>query len=55
MSIFKIDELVGAVVKDSVIGAGGLRFDARAGPMGRRVTNGSPPLRCFFGAVLSRR
>ena len=34
------------------MGAGGLRFDYRAGQIGRSVVNGSPPLRCFFGAVL---
>ena len=31
-----------------VSGAGGLRFKSRAGQIGPRVANGSPPLRHFF-------
>ena len=35
--------------------AEGLGFDSRVGLAGRSSTNGSPPLRRFFGAVLPRR
>ena len=37
------------------MGTGCLGFDFRAGQITHSLTNGSPPLRCFFGAVLSRR
>ena len=43
-----------AVVKHIAIGAEDLGFDSRDVQVGRTVTNGSPPLRCFFGAVLPR-
>ena len=46
---------VGLVVKDITIDARGLWFVSQAGQIGHSVANGSPPLRCFFGAVLSRR
>ena len=41
-------------VKDITVGAGGLRFDSRAGQTGT-VANGPPPLQRFFEAVLLRR
>ena len=40
------------VVKDIAIGAKGHGFDFQAGKIGRSVTNGLPPVRRFFGAVL---
>ena len=43
------------VVVDIGIAVGGLRFDSWADQFVRSVANRSPPLRCFFGAVLSRR
>ena len=46
---------VGVMVKDIAIGARGPGFCSRARQIGHIVANGSPPLRCFFGAVLSRR
>ena len=44
-----------AVVKDVAIDAEGLGFSSQAGQRGHTVANGSPPLRRFFGAVLTRR
>ena len=35
---------------DIAIGAEGLEFDSRAGDIGHRVSNSSPPRRRFFGA-----
>ena len=43
------------VMKDIVIDAEGLGIDFRSSYIGHSVTNSSPPLRCFFGAVLPRR
>ena len=43
------------VVVDIGIAVGGLRFDSWVDQSVRSVANRSPPLRCFFGAVLSRR
>ena len=37
------------------IGAGGRGLKSRAGQIGHRVANGSPPPRHFFKAVLLRR
>ena len=45
---------VGVVVRNIAISAGSLGFDFRAGQIGHNVANGTPPLRCFFGAVLPR-
>ena len=49
-------------VQRIAIGAGGLAFNSRAGQIDHSVgqsglvkSNGSPPLRRFFGAVLPRR
>ena len=36
------------------IGVGGLGFDFQVAQIGRSVAYGSPPLQCFFGAVLPR-
>ena len=49
------DRPVSLVVKGTAVGAGGLGFNFRAGQIGHSVANGSPPLRCFFRAVLLRR
>ena len=52
--------LIGVVVKDIAINAGGLGFDSRGDLFRtllaryRCVANGSPPLRRFFGAALPR-
>ena len=46
---------VSSVFKHIAMGAGSLDFDSRAVQIGYSVANGSPPLRCFFGAVLRRR
>ena len=46
---------VGVVVKDIAIGTEGLGFDYWADQIGHTAANGSPPLRCFTGALLSRR
>ena len=46
---------VSSVVKLVAIGAEGLGFDSGADQIGHSVANGSPPLRCFFGAVLPGR
>ena len=46
---------VGVIVKDIVDGAVGLRSDFWADEMGHSVAKGSPPLHCFFEAVLLRR
>ena len=55
-SMFDIHLLVfGVVVKGIAIGAGGLGFDFRTHQIGHSVANSLSPLRCFFGAVLSRR
>ena len=43
-----------SIVKNIDIRAGGLGFDSRAGQIKHSVTNGMPPLRCFFGAVLPK-
>ena len=42
-------------VKDVAIDAEGLRFNFQAGQIGHSIANGSPPLRRFFVAALSRR
>ena len=42
------------MVKDIAISAGGRGFDCLAGQNGHDIGNGSPPLRCSFGAVLPR-
>ena len=42
-----IYQLVGGVVRDVTVGAGGLRFDRRTVQIGHSVANNSPPLRCF--------
>ena len=47
--------LIVAVLKDIAIGAGGCGIEFQTCQIGHSVANGSPPLRCFFGAVLSRR
>ena len=41
----------------NTLGAGGLGSESRVGrsKIGHSVANGSPPLRCFFGAALPRR
>ena len=41
------------MAQDIAIGAIGQAFDSQAGQIRQSVANGSPPLRCFFGAVLS--
>ena len=41
--------------KDTAIGARGLGFHSQAGQIGHSFANGSPPLQCFFGAVVPRR
>ena len=41
------------MVNDIAICAEGLRFDSKAGQIGRNVANGSPSLRCFVEAELS--
>ena len=46
--------IFGETVQDIAIGSEGLGFNFRAGQIGHSVANGSPPLRCFFGAVLLR-
>ena len=43
------------LLRAQAIGAGGLGFDSQAGQMEHSVVNSLLPLRCFFGAVLSRR
>ena len=45
---------LGLVIKNTVNDARGLMFDSCFGQVSPRVTNGLPPLRCFFGAVLPR-
>ena len=47
------DRLVGVENKDIAIGAESVGFDSQAGQIEHIIPNGSPPLRCFFGAVLS--
>ena len=44
-----------AVVKHIANSAAGRKFDSRAGQIEHSVANGSPPLRRFIEAVLSRR
>ena len=39
------------MVKDNVVGAGGVLFDSRAGQIERKVPNDSPPLRHFLASV----
>ena len=46
---------VGGVAKRHRFQAESLRFDSLAGQIVHDVANESPLLRCFFGAVLSRR
>ena len=46
---------VGSVVEDTANVADGLGFDSRADQIKHSVANGSPPLQCFFGAILLRR
>ena len=46
---------VSSVVKHMAFGAGDQGFDSRAGQIEHSVANDSPPLRRFYGAVLSRR
>ena len=46
-------ERVGVALEDIAICVGGLGFDSRANR--RHMTNGSPLLRCSFGAVWSGR
>ena len=41
--------------EDTANGAGGHGSDSRIGLIAHSVANGSPPLRRFFGAVISRR
>ena len=43
------------LVTDTAIGVEDLEFDSRAGQIKHSVANGSPPLRCFLGSVLSKR
>ena len=43
---------VGIAVKNITLGVEGRWLVSRAGQIALRVANGSPPLRCFFGAVL---
>ena len=50
-----ISDRFAQLLKLIVIGAGGMGFDSRAGQIGHSVAYGSPPLRRFFRAVLSRR
>ena len=45
--------LVGVMVNDVAVSAGGCVFDSKSGQIGYKVTNGSPPQRRFFGAVLT--
>ena len=52
---YSVERPVDVVVRDMAAGAGGLGFDYRAVQIGHSVVNGSPPLRCFFGAALPRR
>ena len=40
------------MARDIAIGAEGMAFDSRADQIEHSVVNGSPPLQCFFGAVL---
>ena len=49
--------LMSSVVKliAAAVGARGMEFDSRADKIGRIVANSSPPLQCFFGAVLPTR
>ena len=46
---------VSKVAKYIAIGAGGLGFGSHVDQVRRSVANGSPPLRRFFGVVLSKR
>ena len=54
LSYFDFINIFNSVVKHIAINGGGLGFDSRASQIGRRVANGSPPLRCFFGTALPR-
>ena len=45
---------VGVGAQDIAIGARDVGFDYRAGQISHSVANGTSPLRCFLGAVLSR-
>ena len=53
--IFNGFAYVSILDKDIAIGEGNLEFDSRAGQIVHSVVNGSPPLRRFFGTILSRR
>ena len=61
MDIFNFDwfefetPACGAVGKDIVTVVGGPGFDSWASQIEHCVANDSPPLQCFFGAVLARR
>ena len=44
---------VSCSLKHIAIGVGDLGFDSRASQLRRSVTDGSPPLRRSFGAVIS--
>ena len=46
---------IDVVANDSAVGTEDLEFDSRVGQIGRIVANGSPPLQCSLGTVLSRR
>ena len=46
---------VGIVSEGIAEGAEGLGFESQVGLVGYNVANNSPPLRCFFVAVLRRR
>ena len=56
-NVYLIDhqyQQVGSVPKHIVIGAARLGFDSRPDKIGQNVANGSLPLRCFLGTVLTR-
>ena len=44
--------MASSVRKHIATSAGGLGFNYKATQIGHSVTNGSPPLRCFFETVL---
>ena len=52
---FDINRPVGEVVKDTTTGAGCFGFDYRVNQIRHSVSNSSPSLQWFFGAVLPRR
>ena len=47
-----MDQVVGVVIDDIAISAGGLWFDSRADQIGHSVAKGSLLQRRFFGAAL---